>query len=723
MEPTGEKETIEREVVVYSVIFHAEESGFTVASMEDASTGERFTAVGSFHSVSPGMPLLLKGKETTHPKYGPRFQIDEYEMREPSTEDGVRRYLESFIHGIGPVMAARIVNRFGPDTMEIIEKEPKRLTEVEGIGKKKADEIIKSWHSQMEIKNVMIFLQGHGVSPGYAVKIYKEYGHDAIEILKENPYVLARDIRGIGFKIADRIAMRLGIDPGSPVRLRAGIAYVLDQATDDGHVFLPEEVLVDKAANALETGSSRVEDELAVITQRGDEVVNDRDRIYLAPYLYFETQSAEKLAGVMLGGKSAALFGRAEEEIRKNFFKSTGFTLDDEQFMALEVLASEKVVILTGGPGTGKTVTTRGVIQMFERAEKKVLLAAPTGRAAKRLSEATGSPAKTIHRLLEFNPKVGGFVRDAGNPLDADLIILDEVSMMDLWLFHHFLRAVQPRTRLLLVGDVDQLPSVGAGSVLRDLIQSNVIKTVMLKNIHRQAQKSAIVVNAHRVNNGEMPVVSNTRKTDFFFIKREEPEQILKTVVGLCADRITSEFGYRPSQIQVISPMYRGPVGVDNLNLKLQEKINPGKDFSCGPRTFRIDDRVMHIRNNYEKDVFNGDVGYIAQIDAEEKTLVVDYADRKVEYGFDETDQLVPAYAITVHKSQGSEYPVVVVVMTTHHYPMLQRNLVYTAITRAREMAIIVGTKKAVAIAVGNNAIEERYTALAERLVERMKKQ
>lgn len=707
----------QREAVVHSVVFHSGDDGFSVVSMQDVATGERYTAVGNFHSISPGMPLIIRGRQTVHPKYGPRFSIEEYETRQPTTEDGVRRYLESFIKGIGPTMAERIVKRFGADTITVIEKEPKRLTEVSGIGKKKAEEISRSWTDQIAIKDVMIFLQTHGVSPGYAIKIFKEYGQEATAILQKNPYVLAGAIRGIGFKIADRIAMKLGISPDAPERIRAGFTYVLDQATDDGHVFLPREVLAEKARATLEADPERIESELTDMLRGSFDVVDVGGRIYLAPFLYFERESAKKLAEIIAHNPPAARTKLDGEKIRAEFFRSTGLTLDDEQFTVLDALATDKVVILTGGPGTGKTVATRAVIQMFGAAGKNVLLAAPTGRAAKRLFEATGMPAKTIHRLLEYNQKAG-FIRNATSPLDADLVVIDEASMIDLWLFHNLLQAIRTQTKILFVGDVDQLPSVGAGNVLRDMIKSEMIRAITLKNIHRQAAESAIVINAHRVNRGEMPIVNNVRKTDFFFIERDDPEKMLDSIVTLCTGKITAEFGYRPSQIQMITPMYRGPVGVDNINLKIQEKVNPGKDFKCGPRTFRVDDRVMQTQNNYDKDVFNGDVGYVTGIDRNEKTLSVDFSDRSVEYTFTEADQLVLAYAVTVHKSQGSEYPVIVFAITTHHFPMLQRNLLYTAITRAKNMAILVGAKRAVSIAVRNNTIEERHTALGERLKE-----
>ncbi|MEW6202858.1 MAG: ATP-dependent RecD-like DNA helicase [bacterium] len=707
----------EHEVIVNSVIYHNDTDGYTVARVETLGGGENLIVVGMFHAIKAGMPLIIRGAWKEHPKYGRRFQVESYETAAPRTETGILRFLEGFIKGVGPVMAKRLVKQFGEKTIEVLENHPERLLEVEGIGKRKAEEIRQAWDEKRSVKNVMMFLQSHNISPAYSVKIFKQYGNGAVDVLRENPYKVARDITGIGFRIADRIAMNLGVSPDSRGRIQAGIEYSLEQAANDGHVFLPEEILISKAAEYLGVGEPRIEEELENLVAEQERLVRDGGKIYLLPYHYCEAESAKRLGSILKARTGEMSFPLLSEKEEVALQRSIRLQLDAEQLEVLQALSEEKIVILTGGPGTGKTVAIKAVIQVFRNAGKSIALAAPTGRASKRMTEATGSPAKTIHRLLEYTPKARTFLRNEHNPLECDLIIIDEMSMVDLWLFYHFLKAVKNRTRLLLVGDADQLPSVGAGNVLRNLIQSDIIKTITLKTIHRQAQTSDIVLNAHRVNTGEMPSLKNRASSDFFFIERENPDDILNTVVSLCTEKIKQKFHFHTSDIQVITPMYRGAVGVDNLNKTLQEKLNPAKDIQCGTAVFRIDDRVMQIRNDYEKEVFNGDVGYIKNISTREGKLEVSFPEHSVVYDFSEADQLVLAYAVTVHKSQGSEYPVVVFPITTYHYPMLQRNLLYTAITRAKEMVVMVGTKRAVAIAAKNNRVEERYSALHERLI------
>ncbi len=703
--------------IVERITYQSPETGYTVARLQpEGRAGAPVTVVGETLSLSPGECVVMEGEWTMHAQYGRQFKISSYQTVAPSTVEGMRKYLGSgLIKGIGPVMAGRIVDHFGAETLEIIEESPERLVEVEGLGGKRAEMILGAWQAQREIHNVMLFLQSHDVGTGYAVKIWKTYGQQAVSLIQENPYRLSADIWGIGFLTADRIAQKLGVEPHSEKRILAGIRHVLDAAADDnGHVYLPQEELLGVCAETLDVSADLVEPCLEALLE-AEEVVVEEDRVYIPPLYYAEKGTATRL--YQLSSIRRIETGDIPREIEA-IERRDGVKFAPLQKVALEKALCHSMLILTGGPGTGKTTTVKGLIALLEARKKTIALAAPTGRAAKRLLETTGREAKTIHRLLKFSPREMAFEKNFENPLEIDALIVDEVSMVDTVLMNSLMRAVPLSASVVLVGDVDQLPSVGPGNVLKDAIASDVVETVMLNEIFRQAQTSQIVVNAHTINAGEYPDTRNAQDSDFFFIEEEEPEQVVETVCGLCQSRLPQTYGLDPiDDIQVLTPMYRGETGVMNLNRALQERLNPkGQELQRGGVRFRAGDKVMQVRNNYDKDVFNGDIGRIAGIDATEQVVRVAFPERPVGYDFAELDEIVPAYATSVHKSQGSEYRAVVLPLTTQHYMMLQRNLLYTAITRARDLVVLVGTKKALGIAVRNNRVAERYTSLAERI-------
>ncbi len=705
------------EGIVERITFQSPETGYTVARLQpEGRSGESVTVVGETLSLSPGECVVLEGDWTTHAQYGRQFKIVSYRTVVPSTVEGMRRYLGSgLIKGIGPVTARRIVDHFGAETLDVIEESPERLVEVEGLGARRAEWILQAWQEQREIHGVMLFLQSHDVGTGYAVKIWKAYGQQAISLIQENPYRLSTDIWGIGFLTADRIAQKLGVEPYSEKRILAGIRHVLDSAAeDDGHVYLPLEELVGACAEALDVSADLIGPCLAALRE-AEEVIVKEDRVYIPPLYYAEKGTATRL--YQLSSIQRIETGDIPREIEA-IERREGVRFVPLQKVALQKALSHSVLILTGGPGTGKTTTIKGLIALLEARRKVVALAAPTGRAAKRLSETTGRAAKTIHRLLKFSPREMAFEKNFENPLEVDALIVDEVSMVDTVLMNSLMRAVPLSASVVLVGDVDQLPSVGPGNVLKDAIASGVVETVMLNEIFRQAQASRIVVNAHAVNAGEFPDIRNARDSDFFFIETEDPGGVAETVCSLCKTRLPRTYGFDPiNDIQVLTPMYRGETGVLYLNRVLQEALNPkGQELQRGGVCFRVGDKVMQVRNNYDKDVFNGDIGRITGIDAIEQVIGVAFPERAVGYDFAELDEIVLAYATSVHKSQGSEYRAVILPLTTQHYMMLQRNLLYTGITRARDFVVLVGMKKALGIAVKNNRVAERYTSLAERI-------
>ena len=690
--------------------------------------GERepVTVVGNLFAVHPGETLKLTGKWVHSRKFGRQFRAVSCLPVLPATLTGIEKYLGSgLIKGIGPVMARRLTQKFGLRTLEVIENEPQRLLEVEGIGPVRVEKIKKAWAGQKEIKDVILFLQSHGVSTAYAVKIYKAYGNNAVTLLRENPYRLAMDISGIGFKTADKIAKNLGVPPDSPLRTQAGILFLLWEAAEEGHVFLPREELVERAAQVLEVDAGLVQgalDELGKDDRVVVEVFNGQEEgaagVYLKPLWVAEEKIAERLFRL---SRAAASRPAVDPEKAVAWVQDVNaLTLAEKQKEALKKALTEKVLVITGGPGTGKTTLVKSILKIMEAKKQKVVLASPTGRAAKRLSEVTGREAKTIHRLLEYRPLEGRFARNEENPLDADLVIVDETSMVDVLLMNHLLKAVPLSATLILVGDADQLPSVGPGNVLKDIIASGAVATVALTEIFRQAGRSMIVVNAHRVNRGEFPVLKKEKGLDFYFIEKKEPEEAVQEIKELMARKIPATFGFRPVEdIQVLSPLRKGAAGVERLNQELQALLNPrGREVGRAGRIFRVNDKVMQIRNNYEKDVYNGDIGRIVQVDAEEQEIWVQFEDRRVSYDYADLDELVLAYAISVHKSQGSEYPAVVLSLLNQHYVMLQRNLLYTAITRAKKLLVIVGDKKALAMAVKNARPQRRYTGLQRRLKE-----
>lgn len=712
------------------ITYFNEENGFTIARVKVYGEHDLVTITGNLMSPAPGEILSMQGEWTNHPKYGRQFKVKTYQTRVPATNYGIEKYLGSgLIKGIGPVMAKRIVKVFGEETFTIIEKDVKKLTQVEGIGTKRITMIKKAWDEQKEIREVMVFLQTHGVSSGYATKIFKQYGNQSITIVKKNPYKLAMDIFGIGFVTADKIAEKLGFDKSSELRVEAGIIYVLHHLSEEGHVYYPYEPLIEKCKEMLLVeqdvivrafGNISVEKKIVIedLNEDLDEFKENNKAVYLAKYHFCETSIARRLKNLLTSQKSIRHADpvKAIEWVQQQL----SIQLAEKQKQAVKSALENKVLVITGGPGTGKTTIINAILKILSRLHCVVMLAAPTGRAAKRMSETTGYDAKTIHRLLEFNFKQGGFTRNEENPLSCDVLIIDEASMIDIILMHHLIKAVPATSLFILVGDVHQLPSVGAGTILQDIIESGFVPVVTLNEIFRQAKESRIIINAHKINQGIIPQFDpHLDETDFYFIPQEDPERVLDIIIKLVKERIPAKFGFDSvNDIQVLTPMYKGIVGAANLNTELQKVLNPGNDVLVrGMKNFRVNDKVMQIRNNYDKEVFNGDIGRIITIDRENQEVVIDFDGKQVTCDYADLDEIVLSYAVSVHKSQGSEYPSVVIPLLTQHYVLLQRNLLYTAVTRGKKLVVIVGTKKALAIAVKNDKTQKRYTYLKYRLM------
>ena len=700
--------------VVERITYQNAENGYSVMKVKVKGYDDLVTLVGNLLEVPAGSVLLCEGEWRVDKRYGQQFQCETWEEVMPATAYGIEKYLGSgLVKGIGPKFAKLIVGHFGTDTIEVIETDIERLYEVPGIGKKRVEKIRESWEKQKDIKYVMLFLQGFGVSTAYAAKIYRQYGKESIDKVKENPYRLADDIWGIGFKTADGIARKMGYEMNDERRLRSGLIYTLNQLADEGHCYAEEEQLIATAKQMLEADEECIRTAMTHAIETED-LMLDGTAIYLPPFYYAECGTANRLNALVHTKEAGSIF-TARFDLAK-LQRETGIEYDDVQVEAIRQAIASKVMVLTGGPGTGKTTTTKAIIAALQSAGMRILLAAPTGRAAKRMSEATGMEAKTIHRLLEYNPQ-DGYKRNDENPLEGDALIVDECSMIDIILMNNLTKALPTKMRLVLVGDIDQLPSVGAGNVLRDIIDSGVIPVVRLTRIFRQAQSSRVVMSAHAINRGCFPDISNGQHTDFFFMKQEEPEKVAETIVSLVRDRLPKAYRQPTANIQVLTPMQRGVVGAANLNMALQQALNHNTAALVrGGYTFKEGDRVMQLRNNYDKDVYNGDLGYVRSVDMEERTLTVDFDGQTVEYEASELDELTLAYATTIHKSQGSEYPIVVMPVLMTHYVMLQRNLIYTGITRAKKICVLVGQTKAIAYAIHNMKVLKRNTRLKERL-------
>ncbi len=753
---------------VESIVFRNEDNHYTVARFRPKDSGRLFrddltTIVGVLPGVHVGELLSVEGEWEKDPRYGRQLHISSFTQRLPASKEGITRYLGSgLIKGIGPKKAQRIVDHFGEQTLAIIEQQPERLSEVKGISAKDREQIEKAWAEQGEIKELHLFLQEHNVSMNLATRIYKKYGQESIKVVRENPYKLAKDKIGIGFRTADAIAtaisMKLGRRPDDSYRILAGLIYILTQAADDdGHCFLPEKELVYRASELLQAPSELIS--IAMEQLRGDrdvfieppfpahievngqvtdeqESLNDwseaeeatpQQRIYYGPFWHAENGSARILRRLLRSQSTLPPVSQKYWDAVFDYLaQNRKMVLTEKQRTAVKMAYQSKVSILTGGPGTGKSTSIRALLMVLRKRKIDVALAAPTGRAAKRLTEATGAvgfQAKTLHRLLEYVPQDNTYQRNEENPLPFKFVIVDEVSMVDILLFYHLLKALPPDAHLLLVGDADQLPSVGPGNVLRDLLRSGAIPSVVLTELFRQAQQSQIVVNAHRINAGQMPSLKRDAGSDFFFVPEEDPIRAQHLVLDFVQRRIPKHYQLNPmTDIQILSPMYKGPLGVTSLNEELQSRLNPGASVTLewGGSLFRLGDKVMQVRNDYDKGVFNGDVGWIRAIDKENSSVKVEFLEEAgpllVSYHFHELDELVLAYAVTVHKSQGNEYPAIVLTLVNQHYMLLQRNLLYTAITRAKRLCVIVGQLRALEVAVRNNRVALRNTSLAERL-------
>ena len=710
------------EGTIEQILFYNPENGYTVFkfSIEER---EQAIVVGSFPPMSPGERLKVNGRWEDNPKFGPQFKADGFVPVLPSGAKGIEKFLScGLIKGIGPVLAKRIVKKFGEQTLEILSRNPDRMKDVEGVGAVKLKEIKKSWAEHEDIRDLIIFLQEHNVSTSLATKIYRHYGQKSYQILKTNPYQLCMEIWGIGFKTADQIAIKLGMDPVSPERIKAFILYLLEKDNEQGHIFSFAGNLETRCREELEVGQEKFRPALEELKKKklvvGESLADD-EAIYL-PFFYqaqeVVVRSIHKLARAPFLSPAFDIdqvIGDVEKGLRLEF--------SAQQKRAIRESFQKKILIITGGPGTGKTTIIKAVTAVFDKWGSKVLLAAPTGRAAKRLAETTGKEAKTIHRTLEFNPKLGVFRRNEKHPLAGDAIIIDEFSMVDLALMYSLIKAIPPSMRLIIVGDKDQLPALGPGTILRDLIESQQVSVVRLDEIFRQERDSLIVTNAHRINQGQTILypARDDKNSDFYFIHQEDEQKVFQTILKLCSFGIPQKLALNPlsPQIQVISPMYKGFVGVDRLNAELQRKLNPSQEgLKIGTREIRVHDKVMQIRNNYEKDVFNGDIGSVVHIDRSRYRLIVHFDGRPVIYDKDEIEDITLAYAVSVHKSQGSEYQAVVMPLLTQHFIMLQRNLFYTALTRAKKLSIIIGSYKALYIAIKNDKPVNRNSLLREKL-------
>lgn len=731
--PSDAKETKELTGQIERVTYNDAESGYAVLRIAVKGYPDLVTAVGTIASPAVGEVLNMRGVWIEHPKFGSQFKIMEYKSFAPSSVKGMEKYLGSgLIKGIGPSIAEKIVSLFGADAFEILDSHPERLIEIEGVGEKKAAAIQEAWLEQREVRGVMLFLQSHGIGTGYALRVFRHYGSASVRVLEENPYRLAIDIFGIGFMTADKIASGMGFSRESPLRIRAGVLHVMNELTREGHVFVPVEELTASAAEILSVSSEVVEkgiedarlNQELIIEWYTDADKKDDCAVYLPAFHYAEVHSAKNLCSIL----SSPFNGQyADPEVVIPWVqRELGISFAGRQTEALKTALSSQVMVITGGPGTGKTTLIKAIMKIRSARGFKIMLAAPTGRAAKRMTEATGHEAKTIHRMLEYTGSTmsgGDFMRNETNPLDCDLLVVDEASMIDQVLFHHLLKAVPKGSSVIFVGDVDQLPSVGPGNVLKDIIDSGVCPVVHLNEIYRQSRESMIIVNAHRINSGEMPFLDERGEvsslSDFYFIEESDPDKALEIIKRLVTLRMPQKFGLDPVRdIQVLTPMHRGSVGTARLNLELREALNTcqGSKVLRMGRTLQEGDKVMQIRNNYEKDVYNGDIGTVVRIDGEESRVIVEMDSGRVSYDFSELDELTHAYAVSIHKSQGSEYPAVVIPIMTQHYMMLQRNLLYTGITRGKKLVVVIGTRKAVAIAVKNDKTRKRYTRLAERL-------
>ena len=711
------------------ITYSSPETHYTIAKLKTSKTRNMVTIVGSMPAVKPGQFLKIEGAWETHPKYGQQFKIESYEETLPATISGIRKYLASgIVKGIGPSTASRIISRFGAKTFEIIEKHPERLVEVDGVGQAKAGLISDAWKYNHAARGVMQLLQNSGVKTAYCAKILNTYGADAVNIIRNDPYRLATDIPGIGFYFADRIALKLGVSRDDTQRVRACIIHVIQQFINEGHVFVVENQLVVQCTNLfqLETDLTRYSIEKLsadgeLVTETAPDTSENRI-VYLKEIHQAETGISNRIKALL----SVPVIPPSidSERISKEVQKKLAIALSLEQIDVLEKILSHRAVIITGGPGTGKTTLIRSVNAIFEALGKRVLLAAPTGRAARRLSEVTRRDAKTIHRLLGVNFKDGLFDKNRDNPLDADAVIIDEASMVDTLLMFHLINAVPMTAVLILVGDVFQLPSIGPGNVLSDMIKSARTPIFYLKKIFRQAHKSPIVFNAHKIRQGEFPVLKPLDHTEdlseFYFIEQDDPNAVVATILELCNKTVPERFNFDPvHEVQILTPMHKGVIGTTHLNQVLQKALNPNPVIiETRGSTFKIGDKVMHLKNNYQKEVFNGDIGTIRTVDVKENVFSVDFYGRTVNYDFTEMDEISLAYAISVHKSQGSEYPAVILPIMTQHFVLLQRNLLYTAITRGKKLVILIGTKKALAIALKNDTPKKRLSGLAFRLMQ-----
>ena len=733
--PEQDQELSVVEGVVKRLFFVNEENGWAAIQVEPDDGGPTLRARGGMAGVSIGDPVRLRGRMVMDPRWGAQLEVTSFEPRVPTGSEGIRRYLGSgLVEGIGAALASRLVEAFGSATLEVIERRPERLTEVEGIGPKRARAIREAIEQQRDVKQVMVFLQGHGLSPAKAQAVHKRYGANSVAQLRQNPYRLADDVFGIGFATADRMAAALGIGPESPFRIQAGLGYALDRAAEEGHLFLPEEELIARARDILGIDEALVKAEVPRAVEAGrlrtQVVQGPRGESTMACYppalLGAESELAARLLGLLAApAKANPLPPGARAQTERNL----GITLSPEQSRAVDLAIGAKIAVITGGPGTGKTTILRAVLDLSERAGLAAELAAPTGRAAKRMQEATGRPARTIHRLLEYVPRAGGFQRKPERPLECDLLVVDEASMLDVPLARALVRALPAPARLLLVGDSDQLPSVGPGAVLEQIITSGVVPLQRLNEVYRQAAESQIVLWAHQINRGQVPDGAppgqpGSAPGEVYLVEVDDPARAAELVLKVVCERIPGRYGLDPVEdVQVLCPTRRGQTGVERLNLLLQDALNPGGEgVSRRSGGLRVGDKVMQIRNDYDKEVWNGDLGRVLGLvpgspeRPDERRLRVSFDGRLIEYGEDELDPLVLSYACTVHKSQGSEFPAVVIPLLHEHYLMLQRNLLYTAITRARRLAVLVGSRRALRRAVSNDQVRLRYTALAERL-------